>query len=232
MLAEARRTLSSARAAVEAVAAVQGVQRGTLTVGIMQTPLFDLPGLIARYRRAYPGIELRIRQAGSTELGRLLGDRVDVIFRAVADESSGFVSIPLASSSLAVVCHPDHALAGHAAVDLRALAGSALADYPLGWEVRTLSDRALRSSGVEPRYAFEVNDTRTLLDLVEIGLGVAVFPGAIAAPRGARLQEIAIKGRRWDWTVRAEALAPGPSNPAARALWTMLPDQKPTLTGA
>ena len=82
-----------------------------------------------------------------------------------------------------------------------------LAGYPLGWEVRTLSDRALRSSGVEPRYAFEVNDTRTLLDLVEIGLGVAVFPEAIAAPRGARLREIAISGRRWDWTVRAEAVA-------------------------
>jgi DNA-binding transcriptional LysR family regulator len=233
LLAEARRTLSSAHAAVEAVAAVQGVRRGTLTVGIMQTPLFDLPGLIARYRSAYPGIELRIQQAGSTELGRLLSERsVDVIFRAVADESSGFVSIPLARSSLAVVCNADHALAGNAAVDLRTLSGSALVGYPLGWEVRTLSDRALRSSGVEPRYAFEVNDTRTLLDLVEIGLGVAVFPEAIAAPRGARLREIAISGRRWDWTVRAEALAPGPSNPAARALWTMLPDQEPTLTGA
>jgi DNA-binding transcriptional LysR family regulator len=233
LLAEARRTLSSAHAAIEAVAAVQGVQRGTLTVGIMQTPLFDLPGLIARYRSAYPGIELRIRQAGSTELGRLLGERsVDVIFRAVADESSGFVSIPLARSFLAVVCNADHALAGNAAVDLRALSDSALAGYPLGWEVRTLSDRALRSTGVEPRYAFEVNDTRTLLDLVEIGLGVAVFPEAIAASRGARLRKIAISGRRWDWTVRAEALAPGPSNPAARALWTMLPDQEPTLTGA
>ncbi|MGB6580893.1 MAG: LysR substrate-binding domain-containing protein [Streptosporangiaceae bacterium] len=93
-------------------------------------------------------------------------------------------------------------------------------------------DWLLRSSGVEPRYAFEVNDTRMLLDLVEIGLGVAVFPEAIAAPRGERLREIAISGRRWDWTVRAEALAPGPSNPAARALWTMLADQEPTLTGA
>ncbi|HEY6310809.1 MAG TPA: LysR substrate-binding domain-containing protein [Streptosporangiaceae bacterium] len=133
---------------------------------------------------------------------------------------------------MAVVCNVDHALAGNAAVDLRALSGSALVGYPLGWEVRTLSDRSLRSRGVEPRYAFEVNDTRTLLDLVEIGLGVAVFPEAIAAPRGARLREIAISGRRWDWTVRAEALAPGPSNPAARALWTMLPDQKPTWTGA
>jgi hypothetical protein len=47
---------------------------------------------------------------------------------------------------------------------------------------------------VEPHYAFEVNDTRTLLDLVEIGVGVAVFPEAIAAPRGARLREIAISG--------------------------------------
>ena len=49
-----------------------------------------------------------------------------------------------------------------AEVDLRDLSGSALVGYPLGWEVRTLSDRALRSRGVEPRYAFEVNDTRTL----------------------------------------------------------------------
>jgi hypothetical protein len=48
----------------------------------------------------------------------------------------------------------------------------------------------------------------------------------------ARPERTPIKGRRWDWTVRAEALAQGPSNPAARALWTMLPDQKPTLTGA
>lgn len=86
-----------------AVAAVQGVRRGTLTVGILQTPLFDLPGLIVRYRSAYPGIEFRIQQAGSTELGRLLGERsVDVIFRAAADESSGFASIPLVRSSLAV----------------------------------------------------------------------------------------------------------------------------------
>jgi DNA-binding transcriptional LysR family regulator len=112
----------------------------------MQTPLFDLPGLIARYQSAYPRIELRIRQAGSTELGRLLGERsVDVIFRAVADESTGFVSIPLACSRLAVVCSAGQALAGTAEVDLR-----------------DLSDRALRSRGVEPRYAFEVNDTRTL----------------------------------------------------------------------
>jgi DNA-binding transcriptional LysR family regulator len=115
-------------------------------MGVAGAPSDDCPAL-------GPGVPSVARTARNA-VTATLGDRVvDVTFRAVADESSGFVSIPLASSSLAVVCHPDHALAGHAAVDLRALSGSALAGYPLGWEVRTLSDRALRGSGVEPRYA-------------------------------------------------------------------------------
>ena len=228
LLAEARRTLASAHAAIEAVAAVQGLRRGTLTLGVMQaTSLFGLPGLLARYRTAYPGIELRLQQASAVELGRLLGEHsVDVIFRAEPDESSGLVSIPLAQSPLVVVSSADSLLGGKPAVRLRALSDSALVGFPLGWAVRTISDRAFRTSGIEPHYAFEVNDTETLLDLVEVGLGVAVLPEAIAQSRGARLRQIAISGRRWEWTITAQALAPEPPNPAARALWTMLADKK------
>lgn len=234
LLPEARRTLASADAAIEAVAAVEGLRRGTLTLGIMQTTLIDIPGLLARYHNAYPGIELRIQQqANAAELGRLLDEHsVDVIFRAVPDEAPGLVSIPLARSPLVVACHADHALAGNAAVSLRVLADSALVGFPPGWAVRTLSDRAFHASGVEPHYAFQLNDTQTLLDLVEAGLGAAVIPEAIAATRGARLHRIMIRGRRWDWTVTAQTVAPGPPNPAARALWAMLAEQEPTLTGA
>lgn len=207
---------------------MQGLQRGTLTLGIMQTPsLFDLPGLIARYRSAYPGIELRVQQASAPQLGRMLADHdLDVIFRAVADQTPDLVSIPLASSPLVVICNPAHPLAGSAAVDLRALSGGPLVCYPLTWTLRTLSDRAFRSSGVEPHYAFEVTDALTLLDFVEIGLCVALFPEAIATSISPGLREIPISHRRWDWTLRAETLPPGPPNPAARALWAMLADQQ------
>src|SRR5580658_4103475 len=45
LLPEARRTLASARAAKDAVAAVEDVQRGTLTLGVVQSGwLFDLAG--------------------------------------------------------------------------------------------------------------------------------------------------------------------------------------------
>jgi DNA-binding transcriptional LysR family regulator len=225
LLGEARRTLASARAAAEVVAAVQGVRHGTLTLGIVQaSSLFDLPGMLARYRRTYPGIELRIRQGNSAELGRLLGDHsVDIVFRAGSGEPSpGRVSIPLSRSPLVVACNSDHDLADEAAVELRALSGRALVGYPLGWGTRELSDHAFRSVGVEPHYAFEVNDIPTLLNLVEAGLGAALIPDAIAAPRGRRLRRVAISGPRWDYVIVAETLAPRPRSPAARALWAIL----------
>src|SRR5579863_8621785 len=52
MLSEARRTLASARAAVDTVAAVEGLKRGNLTIGIVQAGwwLFDLAGMLASYR--------------------------------------------------------------------------------------------------------------------------------------------------------------------------------------
>jgi DNA-binding transcriptional LysR family regulator len=224
LLGEARRTLASAHAAAEIVAAVEGVRRGTLTIGIVQaSSMFDLPGLLARYRRTYPGIELKLRQASSAELGRLLDEHsVDVIFRASFDESSSnLVSVPLARSPLIFACNSNHVSANERAVELRALSDVPLVSYPLGWGTRVLSDRAFRTVGVEPHYAFEVNDIPTLLSLVESGLGAAVIPDAIAA-RGRRLRRIPINGPAWDYVITAETLAPRPQNPAARALWAML----------
>ena len=226
LLDEARRTLASAHAAAEAVAAVEGLRRGTLSIGIMQATdlFFDLPGLLASYRRTYPGVELKLQQASSEDLGRLLSDHdLDVIFRAGSPErSAGQVSFDIAGSPLVVVCSPEQGLATKDAVSLVALAEVTLAGYPPGWGVRSLSDLALRSVGIEPHYAFEVNDTATLLDLVEAGLGVTIVPEAIAAPRRSRLHLLTVSGRQWLWRVSVRALAPGPSNPAARAFWTML----------
>lgn len=229
LLDEARRTLGSAHAAIEAVAAVEGVRRGTLALGIMQaTSLFDLPRLLARYRSAYPEIELRLQQASALELGHLLAERsVDIIFRAVSDASSGLASVSLGRSPLVVIAGADCQLVDHAgAVDLRTLSDRALVSFPLGWALRTLSDRAFRASGLEPHYVFEVDDAQTLLDLVEVGLGAAVVPQAMASARGTRLCQAAIRGRRWNWTITAQTLEPGPPNPAARALWAMLLEHK------
>lgn len=70
LLAEAERILAQVRAAHEAVAAVQGVVRGTLSVGTEQCIAgVDVAGLLAAFRRRHPDVEIRLRQTGSGALG-------------------------------------------------------------------------------------------------------------------------------------------------------------------
>jgi DNA-binding transcriptional LysR family regulator len=223
LLPEARRTLASARAAADAVAAVEGLERGTLTLGVMQSVwLSGLPSLLARYRDAYPGIELKLQHASTTDLLRLLREgAADITFATALDEPSPDVlSFPLFQSPL-VVCTTEGALSRQATVTLRALAERDQVGFPAGWGIRILVDNAMRSAGLEPHVDLEVNDTNTLLDLVEAGLGLAVIPEAIARLR-PNLHTVTISDGSWDWTIGAQTLAPMPANPAARALWAML----------
>jgi DNA-binding transcriptional LysR family regulator len=226
LLGDARRTLVSARNAMEAVAAVEGLRQGTLALGIMQSSsLFDLPSILKRFRDDHPGVELRLRQLTSDDAVRLLREHdLDVIFTTgTAQTPSDLVSIPMVESPLVVVCAHGSVLADRAVADLSAVAAQPHIGFPVGWGIRGLADRAMHAKGLEPNYAFEVNDTSTVLDLVEAGFGVALVPEIIANLNGG-LRKIPLRGRRWNWTIVAETLGPAPANPAARALWRMLGD--------
>lgn len=226
LLGNARRTLTSARTAVEAVEAIEGLRQGTLALGIMQSSsLFDLPNILKRYRDVYPGIELRLSQVSSADGVRLLRDHdLDVIFTTGSEHPpSDLVSIPMVESPLVVVCAKSSVLADRAVADLSMVAEQPQIGFPVGWGVRALTDRAMQSRGLQPNYVFEINDTTTVLDLVEAGFGVALVPEIIANLKSS-LRRIPLKGRRWTWTIAAETLGPAPPNPAARAMWRMLGD--------
>ncbi|MGH9088847.1 MAG: LysR family transcriptional regulator [Acidimicrobiales bacterium] len=223
-LTEARRTLAAARAAVDAVSAVEGLQRGTLAVGVMQAmSVVGLAGLLATYRDRYPGVELRLRQAGSADLVRLVaGGVVDLAFTSMPDPlPDGLVSVPLLRSPIVLVCPSGDPLASAAAVDLAALAGRPQVGFPPDWGARMVVDAALAAHGLDGHLPLEVNDTGTLLDLVEAGLGVALVPAAMADLRPS-LHQATFDGGRWSWTVSIASAPPAPANPAGRALWAML----------
>lgn len=69
LLVEAERTLAGARAARDAVDAVRGLLRGTLTVGVEQCVAGVSPArLLAAFHREHPQMELRLRQEGTSSL--------------------------------------------------------------------------------------------------------------------------------------------------------------------
>jgi DNA-binding transcriptional LysR family regulator len=183
LLVEARRVLGTIDAARDAVAAVQGLLRGTLAVGSIQClHAVHLPAVLARFHELHPGVELRLRQAGSGELVDLVrAGRLDLAFVTSGRAADDLRTSTLSTEPLVLACAPELPFAERESVRLAELAGQPFVDFNPDWGTRDDVDRALATAGVDRRVAVEVNDVHSLLDFVGFGLGVALVPASFAA---------------------------------------------------
>lgn len=222
---EARRALAAADAGRNAVAAVQGLIRGTLTIGVMQglPPSVNLPEMLGRFHRKYPGVKIRLVQAGSEQLLEdLRAGKLDLAFPAVAGRApQGVVTRALAQSPLVLVCAASHRLANRRHVTLADVDDEDFVEFQHDWAARVLVDHAFTEAQITRRRAFEVNDLCALTDLVAHGLGVAIVPHAVAADDG-RLRCIPLRPSAPLWEVVVATAGDEPASMAARALLAMV----------
>jgi DNA-binding transcriptional LysR family regulator len=226
LLGEARRVLAQVRSAHEAVAAVQGVLRGTLSLGTEQCVAgVHVARLLAAFRRRHPDVEIRLRQAGSGALAEeVAAGRLDLAFayRAEADTDQ-LRSASLNREPMTVLCHPGHRLAAAGAVVTPGdLADEVFVDFHPDWGPRRTTDTAFAAAGVRRTVALEVNDVHGLLDLVDENLGIAVVPRHFRHKRTS-LTALPLKDTG-ETAYETVALLPPPqaASPAARALMAVL----------
>jgi DNA-binding transcriptional LysR family regulator len=236
LLNESRRTLASAAAARDAVAAVHGLLRGTLAVGAEQCiGVVDVPALLARFRAAHPGVQIQLRQAGSELLLDELRDGgLDVAFVATSGRPvDGVVLRPLSVEPMVLICHPTHRLAARKQVAIEDLQGEVFVDFDAAWGARAITDAALAAARISRPTVLEVNDVHTLLDLVWHGLGVALVPAPIAAKKAAKLPAVPLRpGGADDWQVAVASPHEQLISPAAKALLALLPAKHRALAEA
>jgi DNA-binding transcriptional LysR family regulator len=233
LLIEARRTLASVAAARNAVAAVQGLLRGTLCLGAEQClGVIDLPAALARFRAVHPGVEIRVGQAGSSHLvEEVRAGHLDLAFVAVSgDGHSGVTMTPLAIEPMMLVCHPAHRLAALEAVDWPHLEDEVFVDFHTDWGSRQVTDGAFDTAGLKRQVAVEVNDVHSLLDFVQQDLGVALVPRPIACKRKDSVRALPLRGTSPSWQVSVAVPADGPANnPATEALLEIIGDTLPAV---
>ena len=226
LLTDALRTLASAAAAQNAVAAVRGLMRGRLTVGAEPClGSVDLPAELARFRTANQGVEVRLRQLGSVELieGVASGTTDVALVVVTGDTPPGVRLHPLSSQKMVVLCHPDHPVAALAEADLESLRTEELIGFQAGWGAHMLARRAFAAAGFEYRAAMEVNDVHPLLELVGYNLGVAIVPTSFALKRPDDLVAVPLPASVPEWAV-AVAVADEPSPAASAFLAQLLED--------
>ncbi|WP_189258158.1 LysR family transcriptional regulator [Lentzea flava] len=183
LLPEARRALGSIESAKDAVAAVQGLLRGTLSVGSLQClHVVHLPAVLSRFHEIHPGVEIRMRQSGNAELvEEVRAGRLDLAFVTRQPKIADNLRVStLATEPLVLACAPGSPFAARESVELSELAGQPFVDFNPDWGTRDEVDRTLAAAGVERHVAVEVNDVHSLLDFVGFGLGVALVPQSFA----------------------------------------------------
>jgi DNA-binding transcriptional LysR family regulator len=224
LLPEARRVLAAATGAREAVAGVEGLMRGTLSIGVMQSLVaVRLPALLARFRSHHPGVDIRLRQAGTTILLQEVREGgLELAFAWLPDPAPpGLAAHELLRETMMLACSPEHPLAGRTTVSLAGLRDEPFVDgYPV-WGIRMANDRAFREAGIERHVAFEVNDMPTMLDLVAHNLGVAVLPRSLA-PLRTPLRFVRVRGKAPRWNVTLVAPEHMELSAASRAFFEMV----------
>jgi DNA-binding transcriptional LysR family regulator len=222
LLADSLRTLASAAAAQNAVAAVRGLLRGALSVGAEQCvgPV-DIPTELARFRTSNSGVSIKLRFAGSAELVESVATGQTDVALVVdcAAAIQGVRLVPLATHGMVVLSVPGRGLPQEG-FDLTELRDEPLVGFQAGWGCRVLAERAFATVGLGYRPSLEVNDVHSLLDLVGHGLGVAVVPAPFARKRPKQLRTTTLGGEIPQWTA-ALAIAEEPS-PAATAFLNQL----------
>jgi DNA-binding transcriptional LysR family regulator len=225
LLVEARRALTNVAAAKDAVAAVQGLLRGRLAVGTIQCLCtVDLPGVLARFSRQHPGVDIQLRHDSSGALvEQVRAGRLDLAFVTRPPRTPDEVVVePLDTLPMMLACGPDHPFADRERVDLHELDGLPFVDYHPDWGTRDTVDRLLAANCVDRHVALEVNDVHSLLDLVGNGLGVAILPGNFVH-KGSRARFVPLGGPQATW--QTAVVMPASLSAAARVLLDMVVPQ-------
>jgi DNA-binding transcriptional LysR family regulator len=159
---------------VAAVGELQGVQRGTLSVGGGATATtYLMPPLLSAFHERFPGVRLYVRDAGSRAvMDAVLAGELDLGVITVADEPPARLSVqPWVQDEMVLIVPPGHPLEGRQSFSWAELEGAPLVLFEAGSAVRQRIDTALLAAGVTPHIVMELRSIESIQQMVAQGIG-------------------------------------------------------------
>jgi DNA-binding transcriptional LysR family regulator len=179
------------------IAETHGLLRGALTIaGGMTVCMHVLPRVLKRYRRLYPGVELRVVSGPSEAIIRQIRTHeVDLALLTLPLSDRDLEVVPVLKEEMVVVSAPGHPIAKNRAVDAKAIARFPLILYEAGSNSRRVQDRLFAELPL--KVAMETENVEIIKAMVGAGLGITVIPRAAIAreARTGRFRVTRVRGR-------------------------------------
>lgn len=178
LLPHARQILSAVDAARNEIRDRGGLVRGTAKLGAPPTvSAHFLPARLTAFEKKFPGLDVRLREAGTDSLLKQLQQgELDLAIVSVDVLPAAVEWQPLLEESYVVAVGARHALCNRSAVAMAELAGESFILFPDGYKLREVTLNACRTAGFEPHIALDGGSMESALQFVAAGLGVAIVP--------------------------------------------------------
>jgi LysR family transcriptional activator of glutamate synthase operon len=188
--ARARRVLAEIDGARAEVDELRGVLRGRIWIGaLLPAGEVDVPGLLARFSQAHPGVEVGLREGIAADMLRFLGaDELDAAFCLLAGTiPEGLAAERLSHDEVVAAFAPDRAPAGPH-VTVADLAGRPIVATRRGSAIASVLQQRFAAAGEPLRLALESGDPFLLRALAARGFATAVLPRSLTRLEGPPIE--------------------------------------------
>lgn len=179
----AQQLLSDWERGLEDVKNAFALQKGRLLLASMPTFANSLlPGLLARYHRLYPGINVTVNDViGETVVDLVASGRVELGITFDPGEVAEISFQPLFRDAFVVALPGSHNLLKKKTLHWQDLAAQPFIGLRRPSSIRSLIEQTLATQGVSLLPIFEANQISVIGRMISEGLGVSVLPAISAA---------------------------------------------------
>ncbi len=174
----ARRALREMELAQTEIAEEEGLQRGTLAVGVVQTVnAYLIPDIVSRFSALHPRVLLKFDELSGPDIeSRLQHGALDLGIGFAPAGSDRIECQPLFEEDFVLIASPRHRLASRRRLPLALLADEPLVLLPAVYCTRRLLNASFEQAGIHPRVTVEMNSIDGILATVRTSRLVTVLP--------------------------------------------------------
>jgi LysR family transcriptional regulator, transcription activator of glutamate synthase operon len=187
--ARARRVFAELDGVREEIDELRGVLRGRIRIGaLLPAGDVDVPGVLARFSRTHPGVEVRLHEGIADDMFRRLArDDLDAAICLLAGPPpDGLAVEPLSQDEVVAAFAPDHAPdVPH--VTVADLGRMAIVSTRRGSAITHALDQRFAAAGQSLRLILESGDPFLLRSLAARGFATAILPRSLTALDGAAI---------------------------------------------
>ena len=196
LLPKARKAMADLEQSFEELKQQGAKRRDRLDIACL--PAFAvhyLPPILGKFQKQHPGVEVRIFEVPTAAIAELVQAGEVEFGLSVIQTNRWDLDVEMVlESSFALACPATHRFAKKRSVSWRELDSAALIRVGTRTAIRTIIDDTVGAERLAPNWQYEVQHVETAVNLVEIGLGLAIVPSVdVALHRGGNLIAVPLR---------------------------------------